>query len=89
MKKKPRKRAPRRHRVGRGEGAVYVRAARARLKVSQVVFARLLGVSQMTVNRWESGVSPLRPAMRLAVQAAVTMAQAQRAKAKAQGKKKK
>lgn len=67
-KKKPApKRAPKQHRVSRGEGAVLVRAIRRRLKLTQSGLAERLGVAQMTVSRWESGEAPVRPAMRLAL----------------------
>lgn len=43
-----------------------VRAIRARLKVSQTVFARLLGVSLILVQSWEQGIrKPSKLASRL------------------------
>lgn len=63
----PKKRAPKKHRVSRSEGARFVRGIRRRLKVTQAGLAARLGVAQMTVSRWESGEAPVRPAMRLAL----------------------
>jgi putative transcriptional regulator len=46
--------------------AASVRAIRARLKVSQTVFARLLGVSLVLVQSWEQGArKPSKLACRL------------------------
>ena len=67
-KTKLRKRAARKHRVSRGEGARLVRGIRRRLKVTQAGLADRLGVAQMTVSRWESGSAPVRRAMRMALQ---------------------
>lgn len=66
MRKKA-KRAPKRHRVSRNAGARLVRGIRRRLKLTQAAFAARLGVSQMTVCRWEAGTAPVRPVMRLAL----------------------
>jgi DNA-binding transcriptional regulator YiaG len=60
QRKAQRKRAAKRHRVGRGRGAVLVRRIRKRLRLSQAAFAKLLGVAQMTICRWEQGTAPVR-----------------------------
>jgi DNA-binding transcriptional regulator YiaG len=79
----PKKRAPKKHRVSRSEGATFVRGIRRKLKMTQAAFAARLGVAQMTVSRWEAGEAPLRPSMRLAVAAVVGAVIAEREKAKA------
>ncbi len=61
------KRAPKKHRVSRSEGARLVRGVRRRLRLTQAALASRLGVAQMTVSRWEAGDAPLRPPMRLAL----------------------
>jgi transcriptional regulator with XRE-family HTH domain len=63
----PRKRAAKKHRVSRGEGARLVRGIRRRLKLTQAALADRLGMAQMSVSRWESGEAPVRPSMRLAL----------------------
>lgn len=69
------KRAKRRHKVSRSEGARLVRGIRRRYKLTQAAFAKRLGVAQMTVCRWEAGDAPVRPALRLALTAlAATLA---------------
>jgi DNA-binding transcriptional regulator YiaG len=37
-----------------------VRAIRRRLKLTQVAFARLVGVHEITVSRWENGALAIR-----------------------------
>jgi DNA-binding transcriptional regulator YiaG len=69
MRKGTTKRKPRRHKVGRGAGAVFVRGIRKRLRLTQAGLAARLGIAQMTISRWESGEAPLRPAFRIALQA--------------------
>lgn len=63
------KRAKRRHKVSRGEGARLVRGIRRRFKLTQAALAARLGVAQMTVCRWEAGDAPVRPALRMALTA--------------------
>lgn len=77
------KRAPKKHRVSRGEGARLVRGVRRRLRLTQAGLAARLGVAQMTVSRWEAGTAPVRPPMRLALQFAATAVIVAKAKARA------
>lgn len=44
-----------------------VRAVRRRLNLSQAAFAALIGVSQATVSRWESGAAALTQRDQLAI----------------------
>lgn len=70
-------------RASQAEGAVLVRGIRRRLRVTQEALAKRLGVGQMTISRWEHGEAPVRPAMRLALEAVVVALVAERRKARA------
>lgn len=80
--KRAEKRAAKRHKVGRGEGAVLVRGIRRRLKLTQAGLAARLGVAQMTISRWEAGEAPVRGVNRIALNAVVAAAKGGSGKAK-------
>lgn len=82
MAAKTKKRVVKPARRSQAEGALYVRGIRRRLKLTQEVLAKRLGVGQMTISRWEHGEAPVRPSMRLALQSVVATVLAERAKAR-------
>ena len=60
--------------------ADYIRSLRAKLKLTQVEFAALIGVDRRTVIRWETGKHPMLRGMRFEIEHKVSRWKQRRAR---------